>query len=1316
MSQHPAVLPVQQRPDIFIGREKELQEIRKLLEDHQQTDRTLVIAIRAQGGLGKTRLLEEVLMRLGHPYVHERLGLQQAPVKEPWSFEKPRYLPSDILDFAWPELSVRSNFLEAMRKSFSWAQARGQLTFYEHERRLRDWQRALVGQYDVKQLQQLLSQVEEGFWRDLKAFKKEGIRLVWALDTVERLAVPLDSPIWGIWGSSPEERRKPLVTEEEALFITTFWLLHHLKQGSFGPAVLILAGRENEGEPFWNQLEQAAQKSGNFILKTITLSAFTPGETKRFLQRISNALPEQSPAKEHLQSLLQDEKSLAVLHRLTGGEPVRLAMYTDVLLTSDSIPIPLRKLAHQQIPDEEKERYQHVLEARFLDLLFRRAHEGDLASKILLALTRSPRGLSPCQVHFLLDAADDRKLKQWRPDPQRLEEIEATFHQLRRLTLLKIRQMFGEEFPNGHGNGFNGHGCPKEKTQWRLTLQDEVYRIVAQHLGQRRDDEEFQIEKEVRQRQYEKLQRWAEYKREAYHRQQHALFQKELAGWRMETPEQALRLRWPSLTIAEEKERWFIAQQMQFWEAEALHYYILRDPVAAWNSHYLDLGESRWYANHLEAELLLQHEVYFLIAQWSNLLRFAIWPERYAGNFTEKITRLQRAVRTEATVRWVKRFIGQREVKRAQQLALNIEEAIKKLVKPNRDEQQVDREAQRAWLHPLSWGERRIWHWYADILAGDVDTAKLEQFETLMADLERLWQTPPNQDVRLSGDLEGTPGWENVLKTVKGVRGMPMAPRLQRILAIGYNFLGYGYVVVGKFVQGAKFYRKSLYYMRDIKFPAQKAATLNNLGRALTDSGRPHEGLMLVYQALALREDLAAAVPYAYSLNTAALINNKLGRPLRALGQAARAAAMFRQAQEPRGLGLALVQVALAARRLAKSPDPGLLLMLRGEPQALLRMAEEAAREASDIFDPRHCDDTSQGQAAFTTVMGVCEPLRWIEALRVLGEIYQDQMRDNHTPMDLQRLYEKSLGVFHQALEEAEGRGWQTLAAATRVDIIETHYWYAYYLRRWLAPKRDDKTAQFTRSRGRLRQAIQDGLKLIEEVVEKQVVPREAVIAEKEEAQRRLEERQKLDQDGHPTFKPPKRKPEHTPYWNLLAKRYRFESGLWLERAWLDWLQKERTTNEEALDIASRSLVKAVLYGRLFGPQSRSIRMAFRFAERYFREWLDPKQGETDEATKRWAKENAHKFFAYIQGWWDIYRRSDNLKNLIDKIKECHFQVADCDKICQGISEEWRAFQGIAADDHSDLPRWLHDVYFPEETNGNGSNAVRHHASPGGTP
>ncbi len=1312
MSQRPVILAAQQRPDFFIGREKQLQKIHRILAEHQQTDRTLVIALRAPGGLGKTRLLEEVLMRLGHPYVHERLGLEQAPTKEQWTFASQRYLPSDILDFAWPELSVRSNFLEAMRKSFSWAQARGLLTFYEHERRLRDWQRALVGQYDVKQLQQLLTQVEEGFWRDLKALEKEGIRLVWALDTVERLAVPLDSPIWD---TLPEAWGQPLVTEEEARFITTFWLLHHLKQGSFGPAVLLLAGREKEGELFWNKLKEAAATSRAFIFEEITLSTFSPEETKAFLEGVSKALPpssqSQSTAREHLQSLLQDEKSLAVLHRLTGGEPVRLAMYTDVLLTSDSVPIPLRKLAHQEVREEEWESHRHVLEARFLDLLFRRAHDGDLASKILLALTRSPRGLSPCQVHFLLDAADDRKPEQWRPDPQRLEEIEATFHQLRRLTLLKVRQVFGEESPNGHGNGFNGHGCPKEKTQWRLTLQDEVYRIVAQHLGQRRDDEDFQMEKAARQRQYAKLQRWAECKRKAYHRQQHALFQKELAGWRMETPDQALRLGWPSLTLTEEKERWFIAQQMQFWEAEALHYYILRDPVAAWNSHYLDLAETSWRANNLEMEILLQHEVQFLLGQWRNLLNFAQWPESYNAQSEPSLQRLQRAVRTEATVRWVKRFIGLREVERAQRLAKDIEDAIEALLNESKPDQAE--EVRREWLHPLSWGERRIWHWYADILAGDVDEAKLETFETLMADLERLWQTPATQEVTLSEVLKGAPGWEYVLHTVKGAQAMPMAPRLQRILAIGYNFLGYGYVVVGKFVQGAKFYRKSLRYMRDIDFPAQKAATLNNLGRALTDSGRPHEGLMLVYQGLDLRKELAAAVPYAYSLNTAALINNKLSRPIRALGQAARAAAMFRRAQEPRGLGLALIQLALAARRLAKSQDPGLLLMLRGEPQALLSMAEEAAREAGDIFDARHCDDTSQEQETFTTVVGVCEPLRWIEALRVLGEVYQDQMQRGHTPMDLRRLYEKSLGVLHQALEEAEGRGWQTLAAATQVDIIETHYWYAHHLRRWLTAKRDGETERPAWLFERLRQAIEDGLKLIEEVVEEEVVPRKAVIAEKEEAQRTLEARRKLDQDGNPTFEPPERKPEHAPYWNLLAKRYRFESGLWLERAWLDWLQKERT-NEEALDIAARSLVKAVLYGRLFGPQSRSIRMAFRFAERYFREWLDQKQ--TDEATKRWAKKNADKFFEYIQGWWDIYRRSDNLEELVRRLEKCAFQDGNCEETRKGIIQEWRAFQGIAADDHSDLPRWLHDVYFPEETNGNGSRALHHHASPGGTP
>ena len=1203
---------IQRRPEFFVGRTKQLARIRQILGRAQEDNRTVVIAIRAPGGLGKTRLLEEVLMRLGHPYVHERLGLK-APghqKSESWSFAAVQYVPSDVLDFAWPDLSARSYLLEALlHRSLQWAKAERNVSFSMYEQAVRELQRALVEQRDIATLQRLEREVEKRFQDDLKYMAQSKIRPVWAWDTVERLAVVLDSPLWQ---ELAQARGQPLVSYEDASFITAAWFITRLQKNFFGPAVFLLAGRDREGEILWKTLRQTYEKSGKaFQLEFVNLEAFEPEETRQFLIQVRDALPtnDHQHLADFLSTILEEEAHWRALHRLSQGQPVRLAMYVDVLATADTVPVPwlqiVERLSHLEVEEEDApsilEPFQKQFEKAFLDLLFRReAEQPSLEAQALLALARSPRGLSSCQMHFLLDAPEKMKLSEWYPNLRELEELTEVYQNLLRWTIIKVR----EAPAMASGQEHNGNGrCPEKHHRWRLALQDELYRIIAQHLAADENVQIVEAEKQARRRQYAKLRRWAEGKKQQLHQKRRKMFRKELQQWQIDEPVQALRPRFRSMEQEEERRRWIIERQIQFWEIEILHYWLLLNPAEAWNSRYVDVAETRWYANSLEGELLLQQEVRTLLEQWGDLLVFAEWPTPYDKDIQESLRRLRAAVRTEDAARWIKRWIAQREFWRAIDLATKIEAAIAKLSEEERREMQ--------WSDPLNWGERRLWQIYAEILIGQATQKRIEFLKLVVDLLTKLLVTSPDQEVYTPDRVREEPGGNLLPPSVKGAEGMPMAPRLQRIVAIGYNRLGYGYVVLGSFAQGSKFYRRSLKYMRDIDFPAQQAATLNNLGRALANMGRPEEGLMLVYRALALREELAAIVPYAYSLNTTASINNELGRTIRALGQAASAAAMFRRANDPRGLGLALIEVSIASRHLAKAVDPGLQQTFVGAPEGLLDVAKEAALRARDIFRLEHCQTSSPQEQE-----GVCEPLRLVESLRVLGEVYQDSMPLADSPSDLRRWYLESLAVLREAEGMARERGWGKLAAAAVVDQVETHYWYAYHLRRLASTSRSDKDQHYlAQIRSQIENAIQVGLELIQTLVPSPFahasIPSEAEIREREKRTEKsddLSTRKQKDRPGYPTFVPPKREPEFAASWNLLAKRYRFESGLLLERVWLCLAFSDETDHEltcrRLLDKAARALVKAVLYGRIFSPQAQAIQKAFRFADRYIDEFL----------------------------------------------------------------------------------------------------------------
>ena len=201
---------------------------------------------------------------------------------------------------------------------------------------------------------------------------------------------------------------------------------------------------------------------------------------------------------------------------------------------------------------------------------------------------------------------------------------------------------------------------------------------------------------------------------------------------------------------------------------------------------------------------------------------------------------------------------------------------------------------------------------------------------------------------------------------------------------------------------------------RETEFIGQQAATRNNLGRALSELGRNQRGRRIVADALDLRRRQGTEIPIAYSINTLALIDNDARRPDLAWREAAKAVAYFRRAEMNRGLGLALIELGKALRRLANQEQPGLIL--DDPPDRIYAEAERAAQEAIIIFQE------SSAKA---------ESPRLIEAWIEMGCVKRDQIRtllQQRAERLAHRYAAEAISFYNRAKESALKRNLTRLA------------------------------------------------------------------------------------------------------------------------------------------------------------------------------------------------------------------------------------------------------------------------------------------------
>ncbi|MBI5712285.1 MAG: ATP-binding protein [Chloroflexi bacterium] len=1022
-----------------VGREKELEQIKNAIFRPAGDDSCQIVFVQGRGGFGKTRLLDEALWRLGHPAEREARLMTDKHRQQGWDWERLGDTiilhPIDLID---TQLHSSGNFVYELYTRFEKVQIRFSIYISKRGRVEAMLQQGM----DYTSVRKAAEESIDSFLKEYAEHATKR-RVVWFIDTAEQLTRV--GPDW-LWSDPDVPPQKYQLQETDLQFQTQQWLANQIKGNRFKNTTIVFAGRDEEGEKFFASIEAAA-KSINCKPISLKLDGFDAETVQAYFRSLAEEFEEEaakpdSDESDAYRKIIPEMKAIAgddnlpkVLQLYTNGQPVLLSIFADILIESGSMPDPLRdtyqeaidRLRSPSLSQKEQEvelRWvQWQVEEAFITMLFSQPRGQDtLYRDILQLLVRAPRGLTLNQLHFVLDSSLGTKIESWNPDPKRIAEIEKSLWRMSKGASSLIKRRPNDAF----------------------ALQDEMYRIYAEHLAphitltrqldnrqanvqylwetkfkesaKERYRNSYEYEKKYRRALYAQLAEVAEYQLKLGREKL-----LEIQGGEERHLEQRLSdipasqprsLVFPRLESKEREQRRQIHALILDQSLEAMHYRLLLDPSLNFNVAYTDLADEFWRANDGDRDATTQSEMWRLLHD-IYALRFVDLKRASSGPKTS-LEVLQRAAEQEAVARFLKRFVLRKDYQRAIEFGNAIEHHIETWAQDSAEE--VNDKA--SWLHTLAYGERQAWQKYASILSGRDIENSISFLETIAHDLVLLSQCPNDKEA-----VKGKLGLgEN------GFKGHPAETRLRRVVSVIYNFMGYGLTGLRKYRKASAWYGRALYYARELGAKAHRATVLNNLSRAQSEMGRTSRAIRLCLDGLKLRRELGADLPIVLSHNTLALIFNDQNRPEEAWREAAKAMAYARRIEDSRALGLALIPLGEALRRLA-TPEIRFGRTGRETPEAIYDAAQEVLDEAHLIFSD--LEDTASK-----------EPLRLIETKNEMGCLFRDRLQivKKDDP-----LWDRSIGSALSLLEDAERRADELNLSQLKLDAAVNIAWTYYF-------------------------------------------------------------------------------------------------------------------------------------------------------------------------------------------------------------------------------------------------------------------------------
>ncbi len=881
MSNPPAAFSGALRPQRLIGREPQLQQIRAQIVSPDLADTFHCVLITADGGKGKTRLLQEI---------DQIFNTSAEPV-----------IVLPLIDLADPTLHSVAAFLRHV--SGALADALGAA-----ERNLLGPFDTASAEYEQAHDSQKLISFKQANDSLISAFKRAytqivaGRRVVWMLDTMEQL-----------FATPPEI--EDLIRFDNAIHLTEIgpttyhWLLTFITDRTPNTTML-LAGRPVPGR--WvsgitNALRQSDVTSipaddGEVELAPPTrvlplrVDDFTVDEVDAYLAALQQHLA-QSPTladqADFVSGLQQSAESREALYLLTKGNPIRLALYVDLLVSNGIFPEPFRMpldALKQQLAASREQLLSRVDEAL---LSYIAGQLGEALGQALDYLSIMRRGL------------DSERLASISGLP--LEEAEAALSQLRAFSFIKYR-------PDG-----------------RYFLHDELYQIYQLAFERRgeaaataRRDHERAIfvdaitfcNQELREQNQAIL---------AFHIQPDAKLPPDAKADQDQTELGARRIR---------------RRQLQ---AERLHYSLYLDPTKAFYEAYFELTEQAFTTYDFELDSLLQSEIggFFFggashlnrlqtgmrLEDWEQL-RFAVLHERVSGwvkRLTKSSLSLQAGELVAAALRDHTAFVRQHYAGQTFADLLTLyEQPAGQLI---------------AAVFAEEW---RACGQFAAIYSGNAKAA-ISEVGRLTASFETLMRGQPIDGLPDAGLSLLTPWFRNRLLNVIA----------QCTMFVGYAHATLNTFSQARDCYRRAEY---LLLHAQPPLETLLAEVKNNLSRALGELSEVDDALMICDEGAAINRRLGLDYSLAITYNTKALIATLNQRPEIGLHFAQLALRLFRHRLDLRGIGLALIQSGEGVRRNwwveAELRSPS-----EGDPsQRSVEPTEQALRDlhnAISIFDRR---------------------------------------------------------------------------------------------------------------------------------------------------------------------------------------------------------------------------------------------------------------------------------------------------------------------------------------------------------------------------
>lgn len=960
------LLQASQRTLQMIGRGNDLRKIWAALL--QPPHRGLIVQIvKGWGGVGKSRLAEEILLQAGNHRMEEmHLRGEIEPAERPLWYQDNHLcvVAPDLLDMN--DLRIHSplefmNFLAVRLEKETQTLDRLDLKpidFGPFHSQYINVRKAHLLETNYQAAKEAIEKAQKAFFDTYRQAAQEQ-RIVLIIDTCEKLGYAHTDWLIDEWR---------VIEEEDIQFSTAYWLTTQIKRGMLPNTLLLLIGRRDDaGKQFYNRVRNAAMQVQTAevpcsLNEDIELERFTLQETISYLEKLRRDFDflaieknnresfQYSRFRDRMDILLNDSGKLRSLQAYTGGLPVNLALYGALLTHGKEMPEHLNDnpdVAEENAKDKETlKSIQREMGESFINLLFESV---GLRAGIFNLLIAAPRGLDENQLYLCINGKRDLSTED---ESQLRKDIHEEVKKLKWLSIIKNR-------PDG-----------------RIALQDAIYETFSENQVRTVELQEEEIK--VRSRYYWLLYDYASEKLEIYERQRREYREREEQKLQRKVRETYEKVVLKDEAGSDLENRLNIAEKIRFWEMEKLHYSLLVNLVVTLNDVVFELAHRDYKANNEESDFRSLEEVYQVLNNEPLMAFLKI--EKWTTLEIRKepsAKALKRFMRQAEVTRWIQRFILRKNYDRAK----TVIEAVEG--KGGIIDQLPDPDEKRAWKHTLSEGERNIWWAYLQTFLGNHQQA-IEILNQHIPRIERLLREPQSVVVN--------PG-----KGERGFADHPARRRMIRLIALAYNYLGYAYVQHGSINDGIKSYAMSLKMLRKMEFPSLTAVTLNNLSRALSDKGRGRAWRVCL-DGLSMQKQFGADVTVANSYNTLALIANDQNRPNDARIAAAVAVAYYERARDERGLGLSYLQFGEALRRIASMSERTDALV-GYDPKDIFDESERVLQEAVNIF--------SKGP-----VSG--EVLRRVEALIEFGCLLRDRILQPNRLNDQQKI------MFGDELEELE--------------------------------------------------------------------------------------------------------------------------------------------------------------------------------------------------------------------------------------------------------------------------------------------------------